>query len=69
LILLTGPAGRRGRFTETLATVATLRGRYPAVVVGALGTADAPATEHGVLVLTAVTGSDFARVWDGVRTW
>jgi uncharacterized protein (DUF58 family) len=64
LIFLTGPAG-----AADLGAVAGLRGAYPSIVVGALGVAEPPAVEHGLLVLTAGTGEEFAQAWDGVRTW
>jgi uncharacterized protein (DUF58 family) len=68
LIFLTGPAEATA-YRQTLGTIAALRGRYPTIVVGVLGTAEAPAPLHGLLVLTATSGADFAAAWDGVRTW
>jgi uncharacterized protein (DUF58 family) len=68
LIFLTGPAPEVS-YQATLGTVAGLRGQYPSIVIGVLGTTDPPAAQHGLLVLTAATGEEFAPVWDGVRTW
>lgn len=64
LIFLTGVAG-----AEDLGPVAALRGRYPSIVVGVLGTTDAPEARHGVLMLAADTGEDFAAAWDAVSAW
>jgi uncharacterized protein (DUF58 family) len=65
LIYLTG-AGR----PEDLGRVGVLRGGYPSIVVGALGTTDAPSSAvDGLLVLAAKDGVEFARAWDGVRAW
>ncbi len=64
LIHLTGPGG-----AGDLGEIAGLRGGYPSIVVGALGTDDVPTAGDGLLVLAALTGADFATAWDGVRTW
>jgi uncharacterized protein (DUF58 family) len=64
LIFLTGPAG-----SPAVGTVAALRGAYPSIAVGLLGADADPATRHGLLVLSAADGEDFARVWDGVAAW
>lgn len=64
LIFLTGPGG-----ANDLGAVAGLRGAYPSIVVGTLGVTEPPAVEHGLLVLAAGTGEEFAQAWDGVRTW
>jgi uncharacterized protein (DUF58 family) len=65
LVYLTGAGG-----VADLGLVAALRGPYPAVVVGVLGAdTPAPSTVHGVLVLDAADGAEFAAAWDGVRSW
>jgi len=64
LVYLTGAGG-----VADLGLVAGLRGPYPAVVVGILGTAQAPPAVEGVLVLDAADGPEFASAWDGVRSW
>jgi uncharacterized protein (DUF58 family) len=74
LIFLTGPGGattgaRDADPATDLGTVAALRGAYPTILVGVLGTPDPPAAHHGLTVLAATTGEDFASSWDaaGVR--
>jgi len=65
LVVLTGPVG-----PDDLGRVGSLRGAYPTVVVATLGVTDgSPSTMEGLLVLAAGDGADFARAWDGVRTW
>jgi uncharacterized protein (DUF58 family) len=65
LIYLTGPGD-----PADLAAVGSLRGAYPAIVVGALGgTGAVPSTVEGMVVLSAADGADFAAEWDGVRAW
>jgi uncharacterized protein (DUF58 family) len=65
LIFLTGP----GR-AEDIGLVGSLLGAYPTVVVATIGTgAPTPAAMEGVLMVSAVDGTDFAGAWDGVATW
>jgi uncharacterized protein (DUF58 family) len=65
LIYLTGPGG-----ANDIGRVGTLRGAYPSIVVGTIGTTDdESSTVEGLLVLAAGDGLDFARAWDGVREW
>jgi uncharacterized protein (DUF58 family) len=65
LIYLAGPVG-----ADDVGRVGSLRGAYPAIIIGTLGVADGgPATMEGVLLLAAEDGVDFARAWDGVRAW
>jgi uncharacterized protein (DUF58 family) len=65
LLYLTGAGG-----LADLGQVTALRGPYPAVVVGVLGSdTPAPSTVHNVLVLDAADGVEFAAAWDGVRSW
>jgi uncharacterized protein (DUF58 family) len=65
LIFLTG-AGR----PADLGQIGTLRGAYPSIVAGTLGSAEpTPVASAGLLVLAATDGEDFAATWDGVRTW
>jgi uncharacterized protein (DUF58 family) len=65
LVYLTGP----GR-ADDLGQISSLRGAYPTVVVGALGsTGSAPSPTQGMVVLCAADGADFASEWDGVRAW
>jgi uncharacterized protein (DUF58 family) len=65
LVFLTGPGG-----SGDVGRIGTLRGAYPAIVAGTLGSADpAPSMMDGLLGLSAVGGTDFARAWDGVRGW
>jgi uncharacterized protein (DUF58 family) len=65
LIFLTGPGG-----ADDVARVGTLRGAYPSIIVSTIGVADpTPSAVEGLLVLAAADGIDFARTWDGVRTW
>lgn len=64
LVFLTGAGG-----TGDLGRVGTLRGAYPALIAGALGTGDTPAASDGMLALAAADGADFAKAWDGVRRW
>jgi uncharacterized protein (DUF58 family) len=65
LIFLTGP----GR-PDDLGQVGALRGAYPTIVVGALGSTESgPSPAEGMVVLSAADGADFASEWDGVRAW
>ncbi len=65
LVFLTGPGS-----PEDLGEINGLRGAYPSIVVGALGSPDpVPSTVEGLLVLAATDGADFAAAWDGVRSW
>jgi hypothetical protein len=76
LVYLTGPGGRGG-----LGEVASLRGRYPcllAAVFDATGSETGGETgggtggetdAHGLVVLNARDGDDFAAEWEGVRRW
>jgi uncharacterized protein (DUF58 family) len=65
LVFVTG-AGR----VDDLGRVGSLRGAYPSIVAGALGTDEPPSsTVDGLLVLAAADGPAFARAWDGVRAW
>jgi uncharacterized protein (DUF58 family) len=67
LVFLTG-TGR----AEDLGLVGSLRGAYPTLVVGALGTGEvssAAAGIEGMIILAAADGADFASEWDGVRAW
>jgi uncharacterized protein (DUF58 family) len=65
LVYLTGPSR-----PDDLGEIGALRGAYPSIVVGALGSTDAtPSTMEGLLVLAAADGVDFAVAWDGVRSW
>jgi len=65
LVFLTGPGG-----SADVGRVGSLRGAYPAIVAGTLGTEDpVPSMMDGLLGLSAVDGADFARAWDGVRGW
>jgi uncharacterized protein (DUF58 family) len=65
LIYLTGTGGH-----TDLSLVTGLKGPFPAVAVGMLGsrTADEPQS-LGVLMLRAEDGPEFASVWDGVTRW
>jgi hypothetical protein len=65
LVYVTG-AGR----ADDLGRVGSLRGAYPSIVAGVLGTDEPPSsTVDGLLVLAAEDGPAFARAWDGVRAW
>jgi hypothetical protein len=65
LVYLTGPAG-----SADMGRIGSLRGAYPAIVAGTLGSDDPhPSTMDGLLALSATDGADFARAWDGVRGW
>ncbi|WP_406043206.1 DUF58 domain-containing protein [Micromonospora sp. NBC_00898] len=65
LVFLTGPGGR-----GDLGHVGALRGAYPSVLVGVLGTTEpTPAGAAGLAVVDAADGAEFAAEWDGVRRW
>ncbi|NUS72493.1 MAG: DUF58 domain-containing protein [Corynebacteriales bacterium] len=65
LIALTGPEGEKN-----LDAVAGLRDAFPSIVATVLGRSEpGTASEQGMLVIGASTVDDFARSWDGVRTW
>ena len=65
LIHLTGLPG-----AADLGAIAGLRGGYPMIVAGVLGTDSAPGTAaEGLMVLAATDGADFAAAWDGVQRW
>jgi uncharacterized protein (DUF58 family) len=65
LVYLTGPGN-----PDDLGEIGALRGGYPSIVVGTLGSPDTiPSTVEGLLVLAAADGADFAAAWDGVRSW
>jgi uncharacterized protein (DUF58 family) len=65
LVYLTGPGN-----PDDLGEIGALRGAYPSIVVGTLGSPDTtPSTVEGLLVLAAADGADFATAWDGVRSW
>ncbi|GLY99871.1 DUF58 domain-containing protein [Actinoplanes sp. NBRC 103695] len=66
LVFLTGPGGR-----HDLGAVGALRGPYPVVIAGLFGDRDAaPVTAgHGMIVVEAADGLEFAGAWDGVRGW
>ncbi|HEY0699594.1 MAG TPA: DUF58 domain-containing protein [Micromonospora sp.] len=65
LVFLTGPGGR-----DDVGYLGTLRGAYPVVVVGILGSEGGTAPgARGMLVIEADDGTGFAAEWDGVGRW
>ncbi len=65
LVVFTGDDG-----DADVASVASLRGMYPSILVGLLGQrATHTSSDAGMLVISATSAENFAAAWDGVRSW